>query len=75
MLPFVQPTDAYGQISDNFLPETDYVDARVLAADISNGSASRVGDPNGTNIIVTPADNISVIATGVRIVTATFWGG
>jgi len=111
MLPFVQPTDAYGQISDNFLPETDYVDARVLAADtaesiavpagakfctltadgefyfntraaaakpaadISNGSASRVGDPNGTNIIVTPADNISVIATGARIVTATFWGG
>ena len=43
MLPFVQPTDAYGQISDNFLPETDYVDARVLAADTAESIAVPAG--------------------------------
>ena len=111
MLPFIQPIDAYGQLNENFLPETDYMDAKVLAAntaesiavpagakfctltadgpfyfnsrgtavkptgDVTNGSASRVGDPDGTNIIVTPADNLSVVSTAVRIVTATFWGG
>ena len=49
-------------------------DAAAPSADVTDGSASRVGDPNGTNILVEDVTDISVVATAARKVTATFWG-
>ena len=49
-------------------------DAAAPSADVTDGSASRVGNPDGTNILVENVTDISVVATAARKVTATFWG-
>ena len=110
MLPYYQRKDAHGNVLEGFLPNSDSVMARVLAAstaedisvpdgakfctitadgafyfntqgdaavpsaDVTDGSASRVGNPDGTSILVEGVDDISVIASAARKVTATFWG-
>jgi len=49
-------------------------DAAAPSADVTDGAASRVGNPDGTNILVENVTDISVVATAARKVTATFWG-
>jgi len=43
MLPFITPVDANGNLRHDFMPETDYVDARVLAAN----TAEDISVPTG----------------------------